>query len=108
MRRVSFATQRRFAAIFCALLCAAVALPASAETVTFAGRPSNLVVPASYVPTTPAPLIVLLHGYSANGAGQDAYMGFSALANEFGFLFINPDGVLDLFPNRYWNATDAC
>jgi polyhydroxybutyrate depolymerase len=66
------------------------------------------VVPASYVSTTPAPLIVLLHGYSSNGAGQDAYMGFSALANEFGFLFINPDGVFDLFPNRYWNATDAC
>ncbi len=108
MPRVSFATRQFFAGTACALLCAAIAAPASSETVTFAGRPSNLVVPASYVPTTPAPLIVLLHGYSANGAGQDAYMGFSALADEFGFLFINPDGVFDLFPNRYWNATDAC
>ena len=108
MPGIRFATPPLFAFTACALLCAAVAGPTSAETVTFAGRPSNLVVPASYVPTTPAPLIVLLHGYSANGAGQDAYMGFSALANEFGFLFINPDGVFDLFPNRYWNATDAC
>ncbi len=94
--------------ITCALLCAPIALPVAAETVTYAGRPSNLVVPASYDPNSPAPLIVLLHGYTSNGADQDAYMGFSALADEFGFLFINPDGTLDLFPDRFWNATDAC
>ncbi|MEX2207646.1 MAG: PHB depolymerase family esterase [Myxococcota bacterium] len=92
----------------CALLCALLSSPAAAETVTFAGRPSNLVVPSSYDPNTPAPLIVLLHGYGANGAGQDLYMGFSLLANEFGFLFINPDGLLDPLNNRFWSATDAC
>ena len=90
------------------LVCASLAGRAAAETVSFAGRPSNLVVPSGYDPNTPAPLIVLLHGYSANGAGQDLYMGFSPLANEFGFLFINPNGLLDPLNNRFWNATDAC
>ncbi len=75
---------------------------------TFAGRPSNLVVPSGYDPNTPAPLIVLLHGYGATGAGQNLYMGFSPLANEFGFLFLNPDGLLDPLNSRFWNATDAC
>ncbi len=102
------ATIRLCALVTCAVACAFVSGRSAAETVTFAGRPSNLVVPSGYDPNTPAPLIVLLHGYSANGAGQDAYMGFSALANEFGFLFVNPDGLLDLLNNRFWNATDAC
>jgi polyhydroxybutyrate depolymerase len=89
-------------------MCASLSGRAAAETVTFAGRPSNLVVPSGYSPSTPAPLIVLLHGYGATGAGQDSYMGFSALANEFGFLFINPDGLLNLASSRYWSATDSC
>jgi polyhydroxybutyrate depolymerase len=92
----------------CAVVCAGVAGSASAETVTFAGRPSVLVVPSGYDPNTPAPLIVLLHGYGANGPAQDAYMGFSLLANEFGFLLIFPDGLLNPLNQRFWSATDAC
>jgi polyhydroxybutyrate depolymerase len=68
---------------------------ANAETVSFGGRSSNLVVPSGYDPGTPAPLVVLLHGYTATGAGQDAYMGFSAISDEFGFLMLNPDGLID-------------
>ena len=52
-----------------------------------------LTVPVDYDALTPASLIVLLHGYGANaGAGQDAYMKFSLLANDYGFLFIAPNG----------------
>ena len=88
------------------LLCAG---HAAAETVTFAGRESNLVVPAGYDPDVRTPLILLLHGYTSNGAGQDSYMGFSGLADEFGFLLLNPNGLIDDFlDNRYWSATDAC
>ncbi len=92
----------------CALLCVLVAARADAETITFAGRPATLFVPPVYDPGTPAPLIVLLHGYGANGAGQDAYMGFSAIANTHGFLLLLPDGLLDPTSRRFWNATNAC
>lgn len=107
--RIRLATPRFAALVTYGLLCVAIAASADAETVTFAGRPSNLVVPASYDPGTPAPLIVLLHGYGVTGANQESYMGFSALANEFGFLFINPDGKEGYVGGpQYWNATDAC
>jgi len=96
----------------CALfLLAAIQMPApaaSAETVSFGGRSSNLVVPSGYDPATPAPLIVLLHGYTSSGAAQDAYMGFSAIADEFGFLMLTPDGLIDGGGSSFWNATDAC
>ena len=51
-----------------------------------------LTVPSGYDGETPAPLVVLLHGYTSSGQGQDAYMGFSALADRYGFLFVAPDG----------------
>ncbi len=108
MPRTRFAMRRFSALAACALVCATVAGAAFAETVTFSNRPSNLVVPASYVPTTPAPLVVLLHGYGSSGSGLDTYLGFSALADELGFLLINPDGMIDRSRMRYWNATDAC
>ena len=79
-----------------------------AETVSFEGRSSNLVVPSSYDSASPAPLVLLLHGYGASGAIQDAYMGFSAIADEFGFLMLNPDGLVDPTGERFWNATDVC
>ena len=68
----------------------------------------ELHVPPTYTAGVPMPLVILLHGYGANGAVQEAYMRFSPLADEFGFLFLNPNGDLDSFNNRFWNATDAC
>ena len=50
----------------------------------------------------------VLHGYTSSGAGQEAYMQFTPLADEFGFLFIAPDGLIDCVTNRFWNGTDAC
>ena len=79
----------------------------SAETVTFDGRTSNLNVPASYASGTPAPLIVLLHGYGSNGISADLYFRLSNISEEFGFFLLNPDGLVD-GNNPGWNATDAC
>lgn len=69
-----------------------------------------LTVPASYDSDTPAPLIVLLHGYSSSGAGQDSYMGFSKIADRYGFLLVSPDGDKEAGgdENRFWNASPAC
>ena len=54
------------------------------------------------------PLVILLHGYSASGGGQDAYFGVSDRRNDFGFIALAPDGNRDRRGNRFWNATSTC
>lgn len=71
-------------------------------------RPARVVVPRDYDPSTPAPLLILLHGYSANGAAQDLYFGMSRATRSRGMLLVIPDGTVDASGNRFWNATDAC
>lgn len=71
-------------------------------------RPYDVDVPAGLDKSKPAPLIVLLHGYGANGFVQDAYFGFNALADARGVLVAHPDGTLDAGLKRFWNADDAC
>jgi polyhydroxybutyrate depolymerase len=74
----------------------------------FDERPYQLLVPDSYDPGTPTPLIVLLHGYTATGAIQLAYFGLADVAEEQGLLVAYPDGTVDGVNNQFWNATDAC
>ena len=83
---------------------------ASAQTVD-AGRGELPVhVPASYDAASPAPLIVLLHGYTSSGAGQDTYMQVSALKDAYGFILVAPDGTREAGGNRprFWHASAAC
>ena len=73
------------------------------------GRGPVLVrVPASYDPETPTPLVMLLHGYGATGRTQEAYMQFAPIADEFGYIYLHPEGLEDPLGNQYWNGTDAC
>ena len=53
------------------------------------------------------PLIVLLHGYTSSGAGQEGYFKLTPEAEKRGFLYATPDGTQDTRGNRFWNATDA-
>ena len=71
-------------------------------------RPVTVNVPPSYMPGKAAPLLILLHGYSASGAIEDAYLGFSAEAAKRGYLYAHPDGLVDSKGNHFWNASDAC
>lgn len=71
-------------------------------------RPVTVHFPPSYVPGTPMPLVVMLHGYTASGALEESYLGLTALSDQRGFLYVHPDGTVDLFGNRFWNATEAC
>jgi polyhydroxybutyrate depolymerase len=72
------------------------------------GRPVVIHVPPSYDPGHPAPLLILLHGYSSNGHDHDAYFHLGDLAMQRGFIYAYPDGTADSTGNRFWNATDAC
>jgi polyhydroxybutyrate depolymerase len=67
-------------------------------------------VPTGYDPSKPTPVVLLLHGFGANGIEQDLLPGFhfGDLANARTFLFLNPDGTLNTAGQRYWDATDAC
>jgi polyhydroxybutyrate depolymerase len=71
-------------------------------------RPVSLFVPGSYASTTPAPLLILLHGYSASGGEEEVYLDLHPTADARGVLYAHPDGTTDSQGNEFWNATDGC
>jgi hypothetical protein len=73
-------------------------------TIGPAERPARMVVPPQHDGTTPLPIVVLLHGYSASATVQDAYFGTTRLARELGFYLILPDGTMDAGGNRFRGA----
>jgi polyhydroxybutyrate depolymerase len=79
-----------------------------AELVVGGDRPVTVQVPASYDATRPAPLLILLHGYSGTGPGVDEYLQLGAAADARGYVYAYPDGTTDSRGNQFWNATDAC
>lgn len=97
----------RLSLLLAALGCAACggAPPTSPLIVA---RPYDYDQPAGLDTSKPAPLIVLVHGYGANGFVQDALFGFAQLADARGVYVAHPDGTLDAGGSRFWNATDAC
>jgi polyhydroxybutyrate depolymerase len=74
----------------------------------FKVRPFEVFAPTTYKTGSPMPLVVLLHGYTVNGAIQEAYFKLQPLAEERGFLYVHPDGTKDALGNGFWNATDGC
>ena len=64
--------------------------------------------PANFNPNQPLPLVVLLHGYSSSAAQTGGALGLGNLATSRQFFYAAPDGTVDAYGNRFWNATDAC
>ena len=83
---------------------------ATAQSIDAGRGELPLTVPSSYADDSAAPLIVLLHTYGRTGARQDEYMSLSALADDYGFIMVAPDGTPSEAENnpRYWNASAAC
>jgi len=77
------------------------------ESIDIDGRTVDVHVPASYSPSNPAAVVVLLHGFGGNGRQMERYMRFERLADEEGFLYLHPNGSRRR-GRRYWAATDAC
>jgi polyhydroxybutyrate depolymerase len=67
-------------------------------------RSYTLYVPASYVPDTPAPLVLNFHGYTSSAFEQFYYGDFRAIADTAGFLIVAPMGTLDATGTTYWNS----
>jgi polyhydroxybutyrate depolymerase len=77
-------------------------------TVYGGDRAVELQLPADFDPSQEYPLVLLLHGYSANGLLQTAYLGLGDVAVDPGVFFLAPDGVDDAAGNPHWNASPAC
>ena len=74
-----------------------------------AGRgPVTVHVPSTYDPEVPMPVVMLLHGYGASGAAQENYLQFLPLSEQYGFLYLYPNGMPNSSGKRFWNGTDAC
>ncbi len=87
----------------------AAAASSAGELFIDLGRgPVQVLVPDSYDPETPTPLLMLLHAYGSNGAAEEAYMQIAPIAEQFGLIYLYPDGLIDNAGARYWNGTDAC
>jgi polyhydroxybutyrate depolymerase len=82
--------------------------PAISDAPVGGDRPVQVHVPPGYVPGVPAPLVLLLHGYTASGFIEESYLNFTAVSDAKGFLYAYPDGTTNASGERFWNATDAC
>ena len=71
-------------------------------------RPFTLVVPTTYQSGTPAPLLIALHGYTAEAPYAESYFALDKVAEEKGILAVYPSGSKDSNGFLYWNATPAC
>jgi len=79
------------------------------STKTFGGdRPADLKTPLTLTEDKQYPLVVLLHGYGANGFGQAAFFHMSELTDSDRALWIAPDGLTDSGGKQYWNAGPEC
>lgn len=65
-------------------------------------------IPSNYTTTTRYPLLILLHGFGANGAVQSIYLGLDARVDSKQYVLVTPDGTENPSGERYWNATPAC
>jgi len=98
----------RASSLFVLLLALFGSVPSNAQSINLGRGELPLTVPDNYDANIATPLIVLLHGFGSNGPVQDAYLGFSVVANANGFLLISPTGKHNPMGTSFWNATPAC
>ncbi len=71
-------------------------------------RPVELEAPATLTDGKRYPLILVLHGFGANGFAQAAYFGVSGLPAADEALLLAPDGTTNSSGQQFWNADPAC
>jgi len=91
--------------LVCTLGCATVT-----TTIDIGRGEEDVYVPDTYDADKPAPLVLLLHGYTSSGKQQERYMRFNTLVDEYGFILVAPDGTRETEGRKvqFWNATSAC
>ena len=71
-------------------------------------RPATLKLPSDYALKSSWPLVMVLHGYTANSSMQDSYFGGSRTMDTLGFMLLLPNGTKNSAGDRFWNATPEC
>jgi polyhydroxybutyrate depolymerase len=71
-------------------------------------RPVKLQVPPDLEAGARYPLLLILHGYGANGFVQQAYFGLGDLAKRGDAFVLAPDGTTDAGGRQFWNADPVC
>jgi polyhydroxybutyrate depolymerase len=98
---------RRIALLLVFAACGA-SEPSERPRVFGGDRPVTLQVPADFDPAQRYPLVLILHGYGANGFVQQAYFGLSGEADRRQVLTLAPDGLVDSRNMQFWNADPFC
>lgn len=73
-----------------------------------ANRPAQVYIPSDYNNQQRYPLVVLLHGFGANGLLQTIYLGLDSRVDSGQYILVAPDGTPNETGTRFWNATPAC
>jgi polyhydroxybutyrate depolymerase len=71
-------------------------------------RPADVDIPIDYDPTVSYPLLIVLHGFGADGRTETGYLQLFSVVDEKQFVLVFPDGTLNQDDERFWNATPAC
>ncbi len=83
-----------------------VATPASTEL--GGDRPTELRVPKKLESGKRYPLVMVLHGYGADGLLQYAYFGVRNWVDRNEAFGLAPEGLIDDSNRQFWNADPAC
>ncbi|MEM9305449.1 MAG: PHB depolymerase family esterase [Pseudomonadota bacterium] len=70
--------------------------------------PVRVVVPSTYDPGEPLPLVIVLHARGTSSAQISDYLGLIDLVEDGRFIHADPVGNEDELELSFWNATDAC
>ena len=71
-------------------------------------RSYRLHIPEGYASEKPLPLVIALHGAFSSAREMERLSGFSALADEEGFVVVYPNGIGLFGFLRHWNAGFCC
>ncbi len=71
-------------------------------------RPAKVILPESYSLAKRYPIVVMLHGYSANAGTQNIIFQLKERVDEREFILILPEGTRDNGGKQFWNATPEC
>lgn len=72
-------------------------------------RPARLHVPKDYDESKAYPLVLMLHGFGANGGLQNFVFNLVERVNPFQFVLIVPEGTKNANGDQFWNAfLDCC
>lgn len=82
--------------------------PDPPDELASATRPAGVVLPGEYDISQTYPLVISLHGFTANATVQDVIFGLGVRAEETGFILVKPEGTTDSQGRQFWNANSEC